>query len=364
MEDQSPYRQPTHESEVTLADIFLSVQAYVHHLIRNWYWFVAAAVIGAIAAFAFVKFQTIDYIAEITFVANEESQRGGNSMLASTLASFGLSGGSGSETSSYSKIIALSQSRRIQYKSLLDTVLLDGENDLLINHISRIYNLQNEWEVDEPVHFTDQPPDSMDLVRRQYLKRIYNMITKAKKPLYSISFDNATQMINMNAETIDQDLSIALVYSLYDNLNAFYVLQSTAKGQETVNTLTRRKDSLENVLQKQQASLAYATDRSRGMTYQSQQTNRVDLTVDLNITKTMYMEVVKNLEVSRFSLENIRPVFTIIDYPLKPLPTNRKKPVRYMVIFVIVGCVMVGMMLVIGKMYRDVMKNANKTYPQ
>lgn len=360
MEDQSPYRQASPDSEVTLADIFLSVQAYIRYLIGKWYWFLAAAVIGALGAYAFVKFQTVDYIAEITFVANEESQRGGNSILASTLASFGLSGETGSETTRYSKIIALSQSRRIQFMSLLDTVTLDEKKDLLINHISRIYDLQKKWEVDEPVHFTNESPDSMDLVNRQYLKRIYQMITKDKNPLYTISFDNTTQMINMRAKTIDQDLSVALVYSLYENLNAFYVLQSTAKGQETVNTLTSRKDSLENVMQKQQASLAYATDRSRGMTYQSQQTNRLDLTVDLNITQTMYMEIVKNLEISRFSLENIRPIFTIIDYPLQPLPTDRKSPVRYIVIFVIVGCVMVGMMLILGKMYRDIMKNAKK----
>ncbi len=360
MEDQSPYRQPAHESEVTIADIFLSIQDYIRYLIGKWYWFVAAAVIGALAAYAFVKFQTIEYVAEITFVANEESQRGSNSMLASTLASFGLSGEPGNETSRYSRIIALSQSRRIQFTSMLDTVPLNGENDLLINHISRIYNLQKEWEVDEPVHFINQSPDSMDLVRRQYLKRIYSMITQGKNPLYTISFDKTTQMINMQVKTIDQDLSIALVYSLYENLNSFYVLQSTAKGQETVNTLTLRKDSLENVMQKQQASLAYATDRSRGMTYQSQQTNRLDLTVDLNITQTMYMEIVKNLEISRFSLENIRPVFTIIDYPLQPLPTNRKSPVRYIAIFVIVGCVMVFMMLILGKMYKDIMKDAKK----
>src|SRR5680860_691916 len=129
MENQAPYQQPTNDSEVTLADIILTVQAYIRYLIRKWYWILGAIVAGVLMAYAVVKSQTINYIAAITFVANEERQRGGNSILASTLASFGLSGPeSGSETSRYSKIIALSQSRRIQFSALLDTVVLEGKS--------------------------------------------------------------------------------------------------------------------------------------------------------------------------------------------------------------------------------------------
>lgn len=347
---------PAHESEVTLADIIRTVQRYVRYLLRNWYWILLGVILGGLTAYAIVRLQTIRYVAEVTFVANEEIQRGGNSILASTLASFGISGGdSGSETGRYSKIIALSRSRKIQFAALLDTVEVEGQADLLINHISRIYKLQEKWEVEEPVHFVNIVPDSMDLVHRQYLKRIYSMITASSKPLYAIEFDNTSQMIKMQAETIDQDLSIALIYALYDKLSEFYILQSTAKGEEIVNTLAYRKDSLENVLQKQQIRLAVATDRARGMTYQSQQTNRLDLDVDVSITRTMYMEIVRNLETARFNLENIRPVFSIIDYPLKPLPTNRKNLVQLVGIIGIVCGVLVTMILILRRMYRDIM---------
>ncbi|MBY5956630.1 hypothetical protein KUV50_00690 [Membranicola marinus] len=356
MEEHKPYTPPSRDAEVTLADIIRTVQGYLRYLARGWYWMLGVAILGMGIAFAIVKSHTIEHIAEITFVANQESQRGGNSILASTLASFGLSGGKEGESGQYTKILALSQSRKIQFSALLDTVEVDNQRDLMINHISRVYDLQKTWEVEEPIHFTFQSPDSMDLTNRQYLKRIYSMINNDKQPMYSVSLDNASQMITMKAETIHPELSIALVYALYENLSQFYVLQSTAKGIETVSTLSERKDSLENVLQKQQASLASAIDRSRGMTYRSQQTNRLDLTVDLEITRTMYMEVVKNLEMSRFNLENIRPIFTIIDYPLQPLPTNRKSLIRLMVIFAIVGSVFAGMILILRKMYVDVMR--------
>lgn len=358
MEDQKPYPQPPRDSEVTLADIIRTVQDYIRYLIGSWYWVLIAGIIGMGIAFTVVKMQTIDHIAEITFVANQESQRGGNSILASTLASFGLSGGKEGESGQYTKILALSQSRKIQFAALLDTVEVDHSHDLMINHISRTYDLEKTWEVEEPVLFTNQSPDNMDLTHRQYLKRIYSMINNEKDPLYTISLDNASQMITMRATTISPDLSIALVHALYENLSEFYVLQSTAKGIETVSTLSERKDSLENVLQQQQASLAHAIDRSRGMTYKSQQTNRLDLTVDVEITRTMYMEVVKNLEMSRFNLENIRPIFTIIDYPLQPLPTNRKSLFRLMAIFAIVGGVLAGVVLILRKMYIDVMGEA------
>src|SRR5690606_599970 len=236
------------------------VQRYIRHLLRNWYWILGGVILGGLVAYAVVRFQTIRYVAEITFVANEESQRGGNSMLASTLASFGISGGeSGGETSRYSKIIALSQSRKIQFAALLDSVEVEGNSDLLINHISRIYDLQNEWEVEDPVRFVNMVPDRMDLSRRQYLKRIYSMVVAGNNALYSMEFDNTSQMIRMQAETIDQDLSIALIYALYEKLSEFYILQSTAKGEEIVSTLTFRKDALESVLQNQQLRLAVAT---------------------------------------------------------------------------------------------------------
>ncbi len=348
---------PSHESEVTLADIIRTVQDYIRHLFRNWYWIVGAAVIGALIAFGYVRLQTVTYVAEITFVANEDGQRSGNSILASTLASFGISGGDASrEGNRYSRIIALSKSRKIQFAALLDTVEYKGREDLLINHLSEVYDLQNEWEVEVPVRFTKIVPDSMDLTHRQYLKRIYNMVAGGGSPIYSLVFDNTSQMIKMQAESIEEDLSIALIHAIYEKLSEFYILQSTAKGEEIVSTLTYRKDSLENVLQKQQVQLAIATDRARGMTYQSQQTNRLDLDVGVNITRTMYMEIVRNLETARFNLENIRPVFSIIDYPLKPLNTNRQNQVMLMIIFGIVSAVLVTMMLILGKMYRDIMR--------
>lgn len=351
---------PSHESEVTLADIILTVQEYIRHLIRKWYWIIGAALLGALLAFAYVQFQTVTYQAEISFVANEESQRSGNSILASTLASFGFSGGDGGrEGSRYSKILALSKSRKIQFAALLDSVEMKGEWDLLINHFSRIYDLENEWETGQPVLFSKTIPDSMDLSHRQYLKRIYNMVVGGGSPIYNAEFDNTSQMIKMMAETIDEDLSIALIYVIYEKLSEFYILQSTAKGEEIVNTLTYRKDSLENVLQKQQVQLAVATDRARGMTYRSQQTNRLDLDVEVSITRTMYMEIVRNLETARFNLENIRPVFSIIDYPLKPLSTNRQNRTMLMIIFAMVSIVLVTMVIILGKMYRDIMRSVS-----
>lgn len=361
MEEKYPHQYPPNESEVTLADIIRTVQDYIRYLFRKWYWILGAILLGILAAFAYVQFQTITYLAEITFVTNQENQRGGNSILASTLASFGISGGeSGSgETSRYSKIIALSQSRKIQFAALLDSVVLEGKDDLLINHISKKYDLQAEWEVQDPVQFTNIAPDSMDLTHRRYLKRIYNKIAAGNSPLYLIEFDNTSQMMKMQTQTIDQDLSIALVHSLYEKLSEFYILQSTAKGEEIVSTLTFRKDSLENVLQNQQVKLAVATDRARGMTYRTQQTNRLDLDVDVSITRTMYMEIVRNLETARFNLENIRPVFSIIDSPLKPLNTNRQNQTMLMIIFGIVSAVLITMALILGKMYRDIMSPEN-----
>src|SRR5690606_36449705 len=111
-----------------------------------------------------------------------------------------------------------------------------------------------------------------------------------------------------------------------------------------------------------QGQLAVVTDRSRGMTYQSQQTNRLDLDVDVSITRTMYMEIMRNLETARFSLENIRPVFSIIDYPLRPLNTNRQNQTMLMIIFAIVTAVLVTMWLILGKMCQDIMNP--ETYKQ
>lgn len=356
MAHQPTYHPDSPDSEVTLADIILSIKAHINHLVQNWYWIFGAAFLAGILAWFILRSHTIHYTADITFVANEEKQQVGSSALASTLASFGMSSGKGDGTSIYSKIIALSKSRKIQFSALLDTVILDGNSDLLVNHISRIYQLTEEWKVEEPVHFTSLHPDRMDLIHKGYLKRIYNMMVGGDQPMFDISFDNASQMVTMKAETVDEELSMSLIESLYTNLDRFYIIQSTAKGNETVTQLTLRKDSLENVLHKQQARLASAIDRSRGMTYQTEQTNRLDLRVDLEITQAMYIELVKNLEMSRYNLETIRPVFTIIDYPLQPLGTDRKNPVYFIGIFVIIAGFMTAMGLILRKIYRDIMQ--------
>ena len=67
----------------------------------------------------------------------------------------------------------------------------------------------------------------------------------------------------------------------------------------------------------------------------------------------MYGEIVKNLELSKFTLINNKPLLNIIDRPNLPLKGNKISVVKAFILFSIMGGFIICLYLIFRQVIRD-----------
>ena len=76
---------------------------------------------------------------------------------------------------------------------------------------------------------------------------------------------------------------------------------------------------------------------------------------DVEILNIMYGEIVKNLEVSKFTLLNNEPLLNIIDRPTLPLKVNKLSMIAAFILFSILGMLIYSFILVIKQIINEEM---------
>ena len=69
----------------------------------------------------------------------------------------------------------------------------------------------------------------------------------------------------------------------------------------------------------------------------------------------MYGEIVKNLEISKFTLLNNKPLLNIIDSPTLPLEVNELPIVLAFILFSILGSVIYSFILIVKQIINEEM---------
>ena len=69
----------------------------------------------------------------------------------------------------------------------------------------------------------------------------------------------------------------------------------------------------------------------------------------------MYGEIVKNLEVSKFTLLNNEPLLNIIDSPTLPLKVNKLSIIVAFILFSILGMLMYSFLVIIKQIINEEM---------
>jgi hypothetical protein len=255
-----------------------------------------------------------------------EDSKNGMSGVASLLGQFGFGSGTSGEYN-LDKIAELAKSRHIVQSALFDSATVNGKNDYLANHVIAIHNLHKDWRKDSLLRdFKFAHSDAQRFARHENkaLKALHNyMILDKDKAFVASGYSKQTSILNLTVSAHSEELSIALAESLYRNLGAFYIEQSTAQSRQTVRNLEARTDSIRAILTASERNLARTEDRTLGLLLKEDRVPQKRLGTDVQILNLMYAEAIKNLETASFLLKNTTPVFMAIDKPLAPI-----KPVR------------------------------------
>ena len=342
--------------EISIREVILLIQDYLRVAWqRAWVIVLAAVLVGGY--WAYDAYRTpLNYEAKLTFLINDQEGGGG---LTSILGQFGLGGGEGEFN--LNKIIALANSRGIAGTVLLDSLEVDGKDDLIANHLLREHELVEEWELDDPelpgpYLITDNNLDSLSQRQRRVMNRLYLYLTGPEgDPLIKTTSDENTNILKIVTVSRNEALSLALTEGLYEHLSEFYIEQTTGGSRRTVNKLQEKADSVLALLNGSEYNLAKTKDSRLGIIQSVTRVRETQLYRDVQIYSTMYGEVLKNLETASFALSTQTPFFKIVDQPFTPLPLLKPSWLKQGIYGGVLGGVVVTMLLMVGHFYREVM---------
>ncbi len=323
------------DEELTLRDLFVRVREYAAEIRRSW-GTMALICLPFLIWQGYMAFTTpVQFQAGLTFMVDDDTG-GGAGLLNSILGDIGL----GSEKNNNDKIIELAKSMRIIRKSLFQRVDIQGQTDFLANHFIRIQHLHEEEWYKKPKS-PDQPSlngflftrDSFEQFGRlEYaaFKSIYGILLGDEKhaPLFSTRTNQDSGIMSFALTTRSEELTIATLRAIFDQLSAFYIISSTEKQQATFDIIQAKADSIRRLLTGTEYRAAQFREQNNLLLRPTDQLPTERMTREKGIYALMYGEALKNLELADFALRNKVPYIQPIDLPIPPLtgmPYGKKK---------------------------------------
>ena len=323
------------DEELTLRDLLSRLREYAAEIRRCWLT-VALICLPFLVWQGYLAFTTpVVYPAALTFMVDDDTG-GGAGLINSLLGDIGL----GTRENNNDKITELAKSMRIMRKVLFQKAEVGGQTDYLANHFIRIQKLHEEEWYKKPKS-PGQPSlngflfarDSFEQFSRlEYaaFKSIYGILLGDEKhtPLFSTRTNQDSGIMSLALSTRSEELTIALLRAIFDQLSAFYILSSTEKQQATFDIIQAKADSIRQLLTGTERRAAQFREQNNLLLRPTDQLPTERMGREKGMYTLMYAEALKNLELADFALRNKVPYIQPIDLPIPPIapaPYGKKK---------------------------------------
>ena len=312
----------SYNDEIQLKDILIKLSEYKTYLLKKKFTILSLSglffVLGVITAISADK----KYTAELTFVVEGEKKGGSLGAMSGIASQFGFDlGGSSSTTFSQQNILELLKSRGVVKAALMQHVKINGKDNLLIEHYLDINNFRENWEKNESfngVSFHDASTFQHDSIGGVIWSKIIE-----KNLLIELKNDEAN-IINLSYKSADANYAKQFVEALIEQMSKMYVEHQTAQASNTLDFLQNRADSVFEELEFAELEFAKVKDINQRIVKASGRLKELQLMRRVEVLNAMYLEIVKNLELSKITLLNQTPIIQIIDKPILPLKEEKK----------------------------------------
>ena len=323
------------DEELTLRDLVFRLREYAAEIRRCWLT-VALICLPFLIWQGYLAFTTpVKYSAALTFMVDDDAG-GGAGLINSLLGDIGLGAGENNND----KIIELAKSMRIVRQALFQKVAVGGQSDYLANHFIRIQKLHEEEWYKKPKSpgqpslngflFTRDSFEQFSRLEYAAFKSIYGILLGDEKhtPLFSTRTNQDSGIMSFSLSTRSEEMTIALLRAIFDQLSAFYILSSTEKQQATFDIIQAKADSIRRLLTGTEYRAAQFREQNNLLLRPTDQLPTERMGREKGMYALMYGEALKNLELADFALRNKVPYIQPIDLPIPPLsaaPYGKKK---------------------------------------
>jgi len=164
--------------------------------------------------------------------------------------------------------------------------------------------------------------------------------------------DKKASLIDITIVNPNEKFAFLFNQFLIQEATDLYVELKVGKMKRSVKILQSRVDSVQRELDGTMRSAAVSMDQSLGIVSMTPRVSNTKKQMETQMLGTLFGELTKNLELTKFNLEREEPVIQIVDVPMMPLLKEGKGRVKSAVIgSLIAGFLMLGFLF--GKRFLD-----------
>jgi uncharacterized protein involved in exopolysaccharide biosynthesis len=132
-----------------------------------------------------------------------------------------------------------------------------------------------------------------------------------------------------------------------------YITYKTAQASNTLNFLNNRADSVFMELEVAEEEFAKVKDINQRIVKASGRLKELQLMRKVEVLNSMYLEIIKNLELSKLTLLNQTPIIQIIDKPILPLKEEIRSKTVVGLFLSFLGGFLSIVVLIFRKLFKD-----------
>ena len=307
--------------EIEFKDIFLSLKEMKKEILSKSSK-ILIFTIFFVSIFVVINFfQDSKYQAELSFVVEDKQKSTSLSSISGIASQFGFDFFSSSNsTFSQANIMELLKSRGVISKTLLRSEIISNKKDLFINHYISVNDLDSDWHKYEDlskINFGGQ----FNVVHDSIITLVWQNIIEND---LSVDIRNdETDIIYLSFFSKNEKFAKLFSENLIDEMSRMYIQYQTKQSTNTIEFLQNRADSVFIELQKSEEDYARTKDINQRIIKASGRLKELQLMRNVEVLNTMYLELVKNIEMSKLTLLNQTPIIQVIDRPILPLEDKK-----------------------------------------
>lgn len=334
--------QQSNPEEISLKELLIKIRGWFSYLKTQRWKILFAGLLGGVLGFIYAWLQPVTYTAKTTFVVEDAKSGSGLSGLASLAGQFmDIGGNIGGEDGLISgdNILFYFKSQSLAKEVLLSSWNTHGVKSLADEYIE-VHGLKGKWINNKQIGDISFPSFQCDKKYTRLQDSLMFVIINdfiLKKQFAINRVDKKSSFIQLSVTMQDEVLAKRYMNKLLEIAVKRYVELKTERQQKTVDRLQARVDSISNLLNSKTATSATLQTAAATMDvnplYRTNNAVASELTSrDKAMLGTVYGEVVKNLELAKFTLSQETPVIQIVDKDESPLKKNKVSKLQFLLI--------------------------------
>ena len=334
------------EEDIRLVDVLESFRSYLFYLLKKWYISIVGVVGLTLGGYYFAKLSPPNYIANISFNALDSRA----SAMGGIMSMMGVSFAGGSSNDVLTGIFT---SRNIFLNSMLTEVEINGKKDKLANFYFHALKYDDGFEKDSVLKNFKFTANSLNEISKMEMDFFGMMYDDYFDGLLVAEYDVMSGVIRAELETPDYEVSRILGSTLLNQTLKFYQSKQLENAKTSLNSSTRRLDSISGEIAYRQKLIAESQDQNIFNKKRIEVVDQQKIMQEIAVLNAMYNDATSSKENAKAGMTPASNIVRVIDDPMFSTTPKRKSKLLFAVIGFIVSIIIFIIPLLIQKAIND-----------